>query len=279
MVLNFRCLNSINPRVLCINSVVLKLHNRILLWKENISIYSMLPELYDFRLISLCFFGVSVFVPLLTLSIAFLLPLCLTKLLLNVFFLFFLKFLISVCLVAYVLRLLLPEIVLSLILELSLVFLLVIFITSKDTSCLIYRQLILFSFLVTMFSINLFFLIILLSPLLILIFIFISMIVVVLLASYHLLAKTSTGKPSGALLLVIPQWCGDLDQMTSALCRLRQAKGHLLTIWHLVFVVSFSLADHEVLCASKKHCAISIVNEIGLAITFNWGAGAKETGD
>jgi len=177
------------------------------------------------------------------------------------------------------LRLLLPEIVLSLILELSLVFLLVIFITSKDTSCLIYRQLILFSFLVTMFSINLFFLIILLSPLLILIFIFISMIVVVLLASYHLLAKTSTGKPSGALLLVIPQWCGDLDQMTSALCRLRQAKGHLLTIWHLVFVVSFSLADHEVLCASKKHCAISIVNEIGLAITFNWGAGAKETGD
>jgi len=195
------------------------------------------------------------------------------------YFVFFLNFLISVCLVAYVLRLLLPEIVLSLILELSLVFLLVIFITSKDTSCLIYRQLILFSFLVTMFSINLFFLIILLSPLLILIFIFISMIVVVLLASYHLLAKTSTGKPSGALLLVIPQWCGDLDQMTSALCRLRQAKGHLLTIWHLVFVVSFSLADHEVLCASKKHCAISIVNEIGLAITFNWGAGAKETGD
>jgi hypothetical protein len=105
------------------------------------------------------------------------------------------------------------------------------------------------------------------------------MIVVVLLASYHLLAKTSTGKPSGALLLVIPQWCGDLDQMTSALCRLGQAKGHLLTIWHLVFVVSFSIAYHEVLCASKKPCAISIVNEIGLAITFNWGARAKETGD
>jgi len=92
MVLNFRCLNSINPRVLCINSVVLKLHNRILLWKENISIYSMLPELYDFRLISLCFFGVSVFFSLLTLSIAFLLPLCLTKLLLNFFFFFFFEF-------------------------------------------------------------------------------------------------------------------------------------------------------------------------------------------
>jgi hypothetical protein len=92
MVLNFRCLNSINPRVLCINSVVLKLHNRILLWKENISIYSMLPELYDFRLISLCFFGVSVFFSLLTLSIAFLLPLCLTKLLLNFYFYFFFEF-------------------------------------------------------------------------------------------------------------------------------------------------------------------------------------------
>jgi hypothetical protein len=75
MVLNFRCLNSINPRVLCINSAMLKLHNIILLWKENISIYSMLPELYDFRLISLCFSEVSVFFPLLTLSIAFLLPL------------------------------------------------------------------------------------------------------------------------------------------------------------------------------------------------------------
>jgi hypothetical protein len=35
----------------------------------------MLPELYDFRLISLCFSEVSVFFPLLTLSIAFLLPL------------------------------------------------------------------------------------------------------------------------------------------------------------------------------------------------------------
>ena len=103
MLKNLICLNFLILTELSINIVVFALHNKILLWRGNISIFFALLELCEFNHRFLFNFGVTVFYMLLISLTSSLHLYCMIKHLLNSFFTSFQIILISRSLAAYVL--------------------------------------------------------------------------------------------------------------------------------------------------------------------------------